>query len=302
MDKYNAFISYKHEEEDTKIAKTVQRALERYRSPKRLQEKTGVKKIERVFRDTDELSLTTNLSETITNALDNTDYLIVICSKKTKESQWVLREINYFLEKHSRDHILTVLVDGEPSEVVPEILQDEDGNLVEPLSCDFRVSKKLAEKIELPRLVSAMIGCSYSELMNRQRVYYIRHMVKVISVISVLLLAFIIQLFYAIYSINKNYKKSLINRSKYLAHESGELLDESDRVTATQLALAALPNEKNKKQPITPEAIYALTNATKVYDPTSDETISSDYSYNSKTELLDYKVIDKFITDISIIL
>jgi hypothetical protein len=146
MSKYNAFISYKHEVEDTKIAKLIQRELEHYRIPDRIQEKTGFKKIERVFRDTDELSLTANLSDTITDALDNTDYLIVICSKKTKESEWVLREINYFLEKHSRDHILTVLIEGEPAEVVPEVLQYEEDTLVEPLSCDFRFARKIAEK------------------------------------------------------------------------------------------------------------------------------------------------------------
>lgn len=302
MSKYNAFISYKHEVEDTKIAKLIQRELEHYRIPDRIQEKTGFKKIERVFRDTDELSLTANLSDTITDALDNTDYLIVICSKKTKESEWVLREINYFLEKHSRDHILTVLIEGEPAEVVPEVLQYEEDTLVEPLSCDFRFARKIAEKIELPRLVSAIIGCSYSELIDRQRAYYIKHLTKVIAIISVVALIFVLQLIYGIYSINKNYKNALINKSEYLAHESQQLLDESEKITAIQLALAGLPSEKNKKQPVTTAAINALTDATGVYEPTSDENFHFDYSYTSKMDISGLSISEdgKYLASINI--
>ena len=182
IDHYNAFISYKHEPKDIAIARNVQKSLERYRIPKKLRESTGVNKIDRIFRDTDELPLTSDLSETIYDALDKSDYLIVICSTKTKESQWVNREIEYFISKHSRKNVLTVLVDGEPSEVVPEILTyeektiiDEDGNEkvirkdLEPLSCDYRKSIKEGNKKELPRLVSTLIGCGYDELMNRQK-------------------------------------------------------------------------------------------------------------------------------------
>ena len=47
---------------------------------------------------------------------------------------------------------------------------------IEPLSCDFRMPFSKAKKVELPRLASAIIGCSYDELMNRRRQYTMRKM------------------------------------------------------------------------------------------------------------------------------
>ena len=48
---YNAFISYKHAELDNKVAAAIEWDLEHYHIPKKIQKKTGYKKIERIFRD-----------------------------------------------------------------------------------------------------------------------------------------------------------------------------------------------------------------------------------------------------------
>ena len=93
IDHYNAFISYKHAPLDSKIAARVQRKLEHFTVPPKIAKSCGKKKIERVFRDKDELPITADLSETISHALENSDYLIVICSPETKKSIWVQREI-----------------------------------------------------------------------------------------------------------------------------------------------------------------------------------------------------------------
>ena len=66
---YNAFISYKHAELDNKIAAQIEKDLEHYHIPRKLQKKTGYKRIERIFRDKDELPITSNLSGTIEEAL-----------------------------------------------------------------------------------------------------------------------------------------------------------------------------------------------------------------------------------------
>ena len=277
---YDAFISYKHEPEDIQIAKEVQRSLERYKIPEAIKKQTGYQKIERVFRDTDELSLTSDLSDTIKNALDNTDHLIVICSTKTRQSEWVQREIEYFLKDHTRKDILTVVVNGEPSDVVPEILQyeeitvtDEDGNTkterktIEPLSCDYRMSIKQARKIELPRLVSALIGCSYDDLMNRQKAYATKKLIYKLVTTIVIGTLFMFQLLYGIAKINKNYQTALKNQAKYLANESLNKLKDEQRITALKLAMEAVPNDRNNSIPITPEAERALIEATSSYKP-----------------------------------
>ena len=186
---FNAFISYKHAPEDNRVAEAVHKGLERFHIPRRIRKKTGIKRINRIFRDKDELPITSDLSDSIAHALADTDYLIVICSTATKESKWVPREIEYFLRNHTRRQITTVLVDGEPEDVIPDILKYEDRTFLneqgqsytvrvplEPLSCDYRMSHNRAKKEELPRLASALLGCSYDELMNRRRQYKIRRL------------------------------------------------------------------------------------------------------------------------------
>ena len=52
---FNAFISYRHHPEDIAAAEQIHRALERYKAPKGIREKT--KPITRIFRDKDELPI-----------------------------------------------------------------------------------------------------------------------------------------------------------------------------------------------------------------------------------------------------
>ena len=305
IEHYNAFISYKHEPEDIKIAKTIQKSLERYHIPKKLRDSTGVDKIDRIFRDTDELPLTSDLTETIYDALDKSDYLIVICSTKTKESQWVEREIEYFISKHSRKEVLTILVDGEPSEVVPEILSyeeetvtDEEGNEktvrkpLEPLSCDYRMPVKEAEKTELPRLVSTLIGCDYDELVDRQKAYKTRSLIHKLAVAIVIISLFVLLLFYGIIRIQYSYGISLASKSKILANESLEQLEEGQRVLALQLALAALPEEGEVGMPVTSEAVRAITDATGAYNSNKEGEFLNDYVYEMPSMIGDFVVND----------
>lgn len=85
--KYDAFISYRHSELDSAIAERLHRLLETYKVPKSIAQKTGKKSIKRVFRDRDELPTSSNLSDNISTALKNSEYLIVICSPRTPESE-----------------------------------------------------------------------------------------------------------------------------------------------------------------------------------------------------------------------
>ena len=126
--KYDAFISYRHAEKDTLIAAEIQKSLERFRIPQAIQKQTGKERFNRIFRDVEELPISSNLTEELTEALRLSQYLIVICSYKTSESDWVKREIDTFLELHdyNKQLILTVLVEGEPDEVIPEILRHDN--------------------------------------------------------------------------------------------------------------------------------------------------------------------------------
>jgi hypothetical protein len=94
--KYRAFISYSHSDE--RWAKWLHKALETYSVPKRL---VGTEtaygpvpaRLAPVFRDRDELATATNLGETLTRALEQSAFQIVICSPAAAKSRWVGEEI-----------------------------------------------------------------------------------------------------------------------------------------------------------------------------------------------------------------
>lgn len=304
---YNAFISYRHHPEDIRVATEIHRALERYHIPKAVRK--NLKGSLRLFRDKDELPITSNLSDDIFRALQNSDFLIVICSTHTKESIWVQREIETFLQTHTYDKVLTVLVDGEPYDTIPEILQYREekdpvtGEIkripIEPLSCDWRVGKKAAYREELPRLAAALLHCGYDELRQRQRQYKMRRLITVFSaalVASVSLMAYFLytsiiiqqaneelhaaneeisranaEIQAANVQIQENLNQALRNQSQYLSSAALERFAAGDRLTAISLAMAALPSADNPR-PYVPAAEQILSEALGIYESTQSLT------------------------------
>ena len=301
IDFYNAFISYRHADLDSRVAEHVQRNLERFHIPHKLRQKVGKKKIERIFRDKDELPITADLTDTISNALEKAEYLIVICSPNTKESVWVKREIEYFLRNHTKKEVLTVLAGGEPEEVIPDILKHdvrkvrgEDGKeievdtAVEPLSCDYRMPFGRAKKEELPRLAAALIGCSYDELVRRQRAYRIRRAAIAGGLVLAAAIAFGAYMAYGKEKINSAYQEALVQRSKYLAIESNNRLKEDDRIDALFLALEALPKEEGDGKPVTAEALSSLSEATLAYKGVRGWSIEPVWKYELQNQIRDF--------------
>ena len=274
---YNAFISYRHTPRDIEVAKEIQHSLERFKIPKAIQEKYHISKIDRVFRDQEELELNSDLAQKIEDALEASDYLIVICSPQYNESKWCLMEIDTFIKKHDRDHILCVLSEGEPPSIFPEQLlhytrtvTDKEGKKktekvnAEPLACDYRGDFKDANRIELPRLVSAMIGCNYDELILRQEKYRRRRLFTILGSAAAAATIAIAYLLWSNAQISRNYRQALINESKVLAKEALEYYDGQDRLMALQSALKALPDEDNDR-PVIDDAVYALSKASYAY-------------------------------------
>ena len=305
IDFYNAFISYKHAPLDIKIAEHVQKQLEHFHVPHNLKGKIQHEKITRIFRDKDELPITSDLTETLTNALEKSEYLIVICSTNTKESMWVKREIQTFLKTHTKDKIFTVLCDGEPQDVIPEELTTGEKEIidsngfshminvpVEPLSCDYRLPRARADREELPRLAAGLLGCSYDELQRRRRQYRLRRAGAIVAAAFAGVLAFGGYMLYSRMQINKAYMESLRTRSVYLANESRQLLDNGKRADAIQLALASLPLNKKDKTPVTAPALRAISDATGAY--TSNRGLEFTPAWNYKCK---YAVKTSIVSD-----
>ena len=171
---FTAFISYRHQSPDKDVAQRLHTAIETYRIPAAIRKKTGRKKMGLVFRDEEELPLSSDLGKDIETALDSSDWLIAVCSPRYLESRWCMRELEYFIEKKGRDHVLTILVEGEPKDSFPAALQvREDGKGVEPLAADVRAESAAAAlkklKGEKLRLLAPMLGVPYDDLRMRER-------------------------------------------------------------------------------------------------------------------------------------
>lgn len=295
--KYDAFISYRHSELDMEIAKKIHSGLESYHVPKAVQKKSGKKSIKRVFRDQEELPIGSDLDDNISGALSNSEYLIVICSPRTPESYWVCKEIETFIEMHDRQHVLAVLIEGEPNESFPPLLlKDENGDPVEPLAADVRGvtsrerNKKL--KTELLRLAAPLLGCSYDDLRQRHRERRIRRITTLVCSASAVLA--VLGFGFAIYNAKmaaeieknyneavenydlavknydiamENYEQAISNQYKYMADLSGSLLEEGYREDAVLLGLEAFSDKKAEGDKLyVPQAEYALSQALHTYE------------------------------------
>ena len=287
MEKYDAFISYSHAEDNAEIAEALHKKLEHYRIPSQIQKITGKKKIERVFRDKEELPLSANLTENIYTALDNSEYLIVLCSPESRASQWVQREIEYFAGVHGKERIFAVLIKGEPEDVFPPILcekteikTDINGQNyiitepVEPLAADVRgYSKKERIKkldAEFLRLIAGILQCPYDELKQRHQEYRMKIAIAAMSAVMFLGIAFGMYSAYQRDQVNTAYQQSLINQMKNLSEESERYLDGGDRISALKTALEVQPEGQSSIHPIVPEQIYALNKALYTYQHSSN--------------------------------
>jgi len=268
--KYDAFVSYRHLEKDKFVAKGIHRALETCRIPRKIQKEIGKRRITRVFRDQEELQIGSELGSNIEQALSESEHLVVICTPQTKESYWVMKEIDTFIAMHGREKVLAVLAEGEPSEAFPpQLLVDDEGNPVEPLAADVRgdsrreIQKKI--KSESLRLVAAILGCDYDDLKQRHKERVVRRSMAIIAGVAALSIAFAIYNAYNLRRINENYQTMLIKESKVLAEKSIDALETGDRQTAGLLAMEGLP-VNGKERPLVSDCIYALEKATDSYD------------------------------------
>ncbi|WP_033152661.1 toll/interleukin-1 receptor domain-containing protein [Pseudobutyrivibrio ruminis] len=268
--KYDAFISYRHLERDMFVAKRVHKALETTKIPRKIQKEIGRKKIDRVFRDQEELPIGSDLGSNIEAALREAAFLVVICSPQTKDSYWVMKEIDTFIEMHGRENILAVLVDGEPADSFPpQLLTDENGNLVEPLAADVRgkskkeVKKKL--KTETLRLAASILHVDYDDLKQRHRERQMRRNVGIAASIAALAVAFGGYTAYNLAKINEEYQQKLVNEARVIAATSLDVLEDGDAKTAALVAMEGIGTEENGRPYVT-DPVFALSQALGTYN------------------------------------
>ena len=238
--KYDAFISYRHTELDKFVAINLHKKLESFKLPKGVTSSTGKKKIERVFRDQDELPLSSDLSAQINDALIVSDFLIVICTPRLPESEWCKREIETFIKLHGRDKILAVLAEGEPWESFPEALTKEEVEVtkpdgtkeielhsVEPLAADVRgksnreIKKKLDDAVL--RIAAAIFDLGYDDLKQRHKERKMKRTISAISGVAAGLLLF------SAVCLAMTFK--IMVQSEMILDQNNEIKEQSNRIS-----------------------------------------------------------------------
>jgi WD40 repeat protein len=185
--RYWAFISYSHV--DKAWGNWLHRALETYRPPKVLVGNPTIRgvpvpvRIFPVFRDREELPTASDLGEIISSALEQSRYLVVICSPHSAKSLWVNQEILRYKRMGRENRILALIVDGEPNasetgfpdqECFPEALKfstGPDGELdrsrrTEPIAADARPGRDGRSNARL-KLLAGILGVNYDDLKRR---------------------------------------------------------------------------------------------------------------------------------------
>lgn len=184
---YRAFISYSHA--DKAWGEWLHKAIETYVVPRRLVGTPGrdgpiAKRLFPVFRDREELPTSHDLGGQITQALEQSACLIVICSPRSAASRWVNEEILAYKRMGRDNRILALIVDGEPNatdkrqaerECFPKALRfgvGHDGQLTdeqhEAIAADARKGGD-GKKSALLKIIAGLLGVSFDTLAQREQ-------------------------------------------------------------------------------------------------------------------------------------
>lgn len=207
---YFAFISYKRE--DQKWAKWLQKKLESYSIPVSIRKENPdlPSKIRPIFRDDTDLS-GGNLTKEIESGLDNSKYLIVICSPLSAQSPWVDKEVQYFIEQGRSDNIIPFIVQGTPfskninEECFPESLRRLRGDS-EILGININDNGRNAAVI---KVIARMFDVRFDSLWRRYEKEKFRKRLISVSLLSITLLISVLTFLY----INNQRKENELAKS-----------------------------------------------------------------------------------------
>ena len=101
---YDAFLSYNHH--DGPVAAGIQKGLHR------IGRRMGQLHALRVFRDKTDMAANPNLWGKVADEMDRSRYLIVVLSPRAAASEWVDKEVAYWLQQRGLDQLLIVLAEG----------------------------------------------------------------------------------------------------------------------------------------------------------------------------------------------
>ena len=291
MKKYFAFISYKREDE--KWAQWLQHELEHYRLPLNIrQANTDMpKEIRPVFKDTTDLSAGI-LVEEIQQALEQSKFLIVICSPRASKSEWVGKEVQYFIDMGRNKYIIPFIVGGKPSadnaeeECYPlalRLLSDEK----ELLGVNIN---EAGREVAVVKTVARMFGLEFDSLWQRrerERRRKQRTMIGLAIAVTLCVMGIAAWIWYKNIQLEESNWRMMENQARAVAEKANQLIEAGDPFTAQLLALSVLPEDTlHPERPYVVEAEAAFRRAVNydyaMIEYPESKKLFSDFSYDGK--------------------
>ena len=185
MYKYFAFISF--QSADAREAVRLQHAIEHYRLPAVLcrQDKSIPKRIKPLFCYLNDIHAGEELMQELKQRMEQSRYLIIVCSPHSAQSAYVNSGIDYFVSLGRRDCIIPVIIDGVPysgdpaTECFPEALRRHFPKHADPLK-DHSIlginihetgagSRRAAFKRAMLMVVARMLQLDFDGLLLREQ-------------------------------------------------------------------------------------------------------------------------------------
>lgn len=241
--RYRAFISYSHRDKD--VASWLHRRLEHYRVPAKLVGTVTAagpvpRRLTPLFRDRDELPASADLNTMILAALEQAQFLLVICSPASARSPWVDREIMTFKALHGEKRVLAVIASGEPyASLKPETAHLEcfppslrykviDGALsteeAEPIAADLR-PRTDGKRLATFKLIAGLTGLPLDNIVQREAQ---RRMRRLVALSSASALGMVVTGGLAIYAnarrVEANQQREIAERESATARATADFL------------------------------------------------------------------------------
>ncbi len=257
--RYFAFISYKREDEEW--AKWLQHKLEHYKLPSNLNGRTDLpREIRPVFKDTSDLT-PGNLPEQIHEALSLSKYLIVVCSPRSAQSEWVNKEVETFIKMGRIEQVIPFIIEGSAfakqsaEECFPLAFRQLPAEQ-EILGANINEMGRDAAVI---KVIAYMFDVKFDSLWQRNEREKKRHRNIVIAAVSAFVLAILGVtgwIWHQNVELERSNQRMMENRNRVVAEKAQALISDGDNYLARILVLEAL-----NTGPYVPELEFALRKA-----------------------------------------
>lgn len=278
--RYKAFISYSWG--DRRASERLHSRLETFRTPRELAGQPTSRgpapsRLAPIFKDREEEPAGGSLRALIETALDESEFLIVVCSPNSAKSRWVNKEIAYFRKRRNPDNILPYIIAGEPqASLIPGREAEEcftpallfetsvDGSLAEtaiepPLAADARAAGD-GPRAAMLKIAAAMLGVGLDALVRRDAQRRVRRMRIALGAVSSVAASMVALAGFAMIQRNEAQRQRGIAENQRVIAENERAEAEKQRDTAAS-ALDYLVSIYKLANPATenPKTITALT-------------------------------------------